>query len=164
MRPLSEDELRSSFVNATDRELDELELPLEYLLVDWEHVDALAWRDRKASRRGYLVTLIDDEPVGIVLRAADPPASRFRASMCNLCHTQQPANQVTMFSARRAGEAGRNGDTVGTYLCSDLSCQENVRLHAPLAPAEVRNGSHAWSRIDGLARRTRAFVEGVRAG
>jgi hypothetical protein len=28
----------------------------------------------------------------------------------------------------------------------------------------VRTGSHVWSRIDGLARRTRAFVEGVRAG
>ena len=163
MRPITEDELRSSFVNATDRELEELELPLEYLLVEWDRVDALAWRDRRASRRGYLVTLIDDEPIGVVLRAADPPSSRFRAGMCNLCHTQQPMNQVTMFSARRAGEAGRNGDTVGTYLCSDLSCQENVRLHAPLAPAEVRTGAHAWARIDGLARRTRAFVEGILA-
>ena len=164
MRPLSEHELRESFVNATDAELEELELPLEYLLVDWEHVDALAWRDRRFRRRGYLVTIIDDEPVGIVLRAADPPSSRHRAATCNLCHTQQPANQVTMFSARRAGESGRNGDSVGTYLCSDLSCQENVRLGAPLAPAEVRTGHHVAARIDGLARRTRAFVEGVLAG
>ena len=161
MRQLSEEEMRESFVNATDAELDQLELPLEYLLVDWEHVDALAWRDRTVRHRGYLVTLIDDEPVGIVLRAADPPSSRHRAAVCNLCHTHQPANQVTMFSARRAGEAGRNGNSVGTYLCSDLSCQENVRLPAPLAPAEVRSGSHTSARIDGLARRTRAFVEGV---
>jgi len=161
MRPLSEDELRESFVNATDAELDQLELPLEYLLVDWEHVDALAWRDRTVRQRGYLVTIIDDEPVGVVLRAADPPSSRHRAAMCSLCHTQQPANQVTMFSARRAGDAGRKGDSVGTYLCSDLSCQENVRLPAPLAPAEVRTGHHLSARIDGLARRTRAFVEGV---
>jgi len=161
MRPLSENELRESFVNATDSEIDQFELPLEYLLVDWEHVDALAWRDRTVRHRGYLVTLIDDEPVGIVLRAADPPASRHRAAMCSLCHTQQPANQVTMFSALRAGDAGLKGDSIGTYLCSDLSCQENVRLPAPLAPAEVRSGHQVSTRIDGLARRTRAFVEDV---
>ena len=39
MRPISEDELRSSFVNATDRELEELELPLEYLLVEWDRLE-----------------------------------------------------------------------------------------------------------------------------
>lgn len=159
MRPLSEDEIRASFVNTTDDELDQLELPLEHLLVEWDEIDALAWRDQTYRQRGYLVTMIDDEPVGLVLRAAEPPSSRHRAAICNLCHTQQPANQVSMFSARRAGLAGEKGDTVGTYLCSDLSCQENVRLHAPLAPAEVRASSSL--RIDGLRRRTRAFVEGV---
>lgn len=159
MRPLSEDEIRASFVNSTDAELDQLELPLEHLLVEWDEIDALAWRDQRFRQRGYLVTMIDDEPVGLVLRAAEPPASRHRAAMCNLCHTQQPANQVSLFSARRAGLAGEKGDSVGTYLCSDLSCQENVRLHAPLAPAEVRASSAR--RVDGLRRRTRAFVEGV---
>ncbi|MDR5701359.1 FBP domain-containing protein [Agromyces aerolatus] len=159
MRPLSEDEIRASFVNSTDAELDQLELPLEHLLVEWDEIDALAWRDRTFRQRGYLVTMIDDEPVGLVLRASEPPASRHRAAMCNLCHTQQPANQVSMFSARRAGLAGEKGDSVGTYLCTDLSCQENVRLHAPLAPAEVR--ANAAMRVDGLRRRTRAFVEGV---
>jgi hypothetical protein len=159
MRPLSEDEIRASFVNSTDTELDQLELPLEHLLVEWDEIDALAWRDHRFRQRGYLVAMIDDEPVGLVLRAAEPPASRHRAAMCNLCHIQQPANQVSLFSARRAGLAGEKGDSVGTYLCSDLSCQENVRLHAPLAPAEVRASSAM--RIDGLRRRTRAFVEGV---
>jgi hypothetical protein len=159
MRPLSEDEIRASFVNSTDAELDELELPLEHLLVEWDEIDALAWRDRRFRQRGYLVTLIEDEPVGLVLRAAEAPSSRHRAAMCNLCHTQQPANQVSLFSARRAGRAGERGDSVGTYLCTDLSCQENVRLPAPLAPAEVR--ASADRRIDGLRRRTLAFVEGV---
>jgi hypothetical protein len=159
MRPLSEDEIRASFVNGTDTELDELELPIEHLVVEWDEIDALAWRDRRFRHRGYLVTLIEDEPVGLVLRATEAPPSKHRAAMCNLCHTQQPANQVSLFSARRAGRAGERGDSVGTYLCSDLSCQENVRLHAPLAPAEVR--ASADRRIDGLRRRTMAFVEGV---
>lgn len=162
MRPLSETEIRASIVNGTEAELAHFELPVEVLLAEWERLDAIAWRDRKARQRGYLVTIIDDEPVGIVLRAAEAPMSRHRAAICNLCHTQQPADQVVLFSARRAGPAGANGDSVGTYLCSDLSCQENVRLHTPLAPAEVRDSWQALHRIEGLARRTRDFVAGVR--
>ncbi|UOE43878.1 FBP domain-containing protein [Agromyces larvae] len=160
MRPLGEDEIRESFVNATDLELEQLELPIERLVLDWDRVDALAWRDRRFRHRGYLVTLIDERAVGLVLRAANGGGSRFRAAICNLCHTQQPADQVTMFSARRVGEAGERGDTVGTYLCADLSCQENVRLHPPLAPAEVRKVTEDM-RVAGLRRRTLAFVEGV---
>lgn len=159
MRPLSGDELRASFVNASASELAEFEVPVEHVVAEWEAIDAFAWRDHRFARRGYLVTLIDDVPVGIVLRAADPPASQFRASLCNLCRTHQPANQVSLFSARKAGEAGERGDSVGTYLCTDLSCQSTVRLQAPLAPAEVRQ--HEAMRIDALARRTRAFVGSV---
>ncbi|WP_395244412.1 FBP domain-containing protein [Agromyces sp. MMS24-K17] len=160
MRPLGEGEIRESFVNATPLELEQLELPIEHLLLEWDHVDALAWRDRRFRNRGYLVTIVGDDPVGLVLRAADGGGSRFRASICNLCHTQQPGDQVTMFTARRIGEAGRRGDTVGTYVCADLSCQENVRLHPPLAPAEVRRLTEEM-RVAGLRRRTLAFVEGV---
>ncbi|QEO14066.1 FBP domain-containing protein [Agromyces intestinalis] len=160
MRPLGADEIRESFVNATELELEQLELPLEHLVLDWDRVDAFAWRDRRFRNRGYLVTLIEDRAVGLVLRAASGGGSRFRAAICDLCHTQQPADQVTMFSARRIGEAGERGDTVGTYLCADLSCQENVRLHPPLAPAEVRKVTEDM-RVAGLRRRTLAFVEGV---
>ncbi|GAA2451700.1 FBP domain-containing protein [Agromyces soli] len=162
MRALSEAEIRGSFVNATPAELEQFELPIEVLVAEWERLDALAWRDRSNRRLGYLVTLLDDEPVGIVLRAAETTMSRHRAAICNLCHTQQPADQVTLFSARRAGPAGAKGDSLGSYLCADLSCQENVRLHAPLAPAEVRDGWQALRRIEGLARRTRDFVANVR--
>jgi hypothetical protein len=162
MRALSEAEIRESFVNATPAELEQFELPIEVLVAEWERLDALAWRDRSNRRLGYLVTFLDEEPVGIVLRAAETTMSRHRAAICNLCHTQQPADQVTLFSARRAGPAGAKGDSLGSYLCADLSCQENVRLHAPLAPAEVRDGWQALRRIEGLARRTRAFVANVR--
>ena len=77
------------------------------------------------------------------------------------CHTQQPADQVVMFSARRAGPAGERGDSVGTYMCSDLMCQETVRLGRPAAPSEVLPSVHELERIEGLARRTRAFVADV---
>ncbi|GAA2995417.1 FBP domain-containing protein [Microbacterium aurantiacum] len=155
MRPLTEDDVRSHFVNATPDELRIVALPTDFVLLDWFHLDFLAWRDPRARGRGYLFVEIDEEPRGIVLRAAEG-SSHARSAMCNLCHTMQPADQVVMFSARRAGAAGERGDSVGTYMCADLSCHENVRLAAPLAPSEMR--ASVDMRIDGTRRRTETFV------
>jgi hypothetical protein len=71
----------------------------------------------------------------------------------------QPGDQVALFTARKAGEAGEHGDTVGTYVCADLSCHENVRLAMPLAPSEIR--ASVDLKIDGTKRRTEAFVDRV---
>jgi len=32
---------------------------------------------------------------------------------------------------RRAPNAGRNGNTVGTYICADLGCSHRVRAEIP---------------------------------
>lgn len=158
MRQLTGDDIRGAFVNADEDEVRLLTLPHDFVLTDWFHQDFLAWRDPRISGRGYLVGEVDGRPVGVVLRAADG-SSRAASALCNVCHTMQPADQVTLFSARKAGEAGRRGDAVGTYLCADLSCHENVRLAAPLAPNEVRASVDA--RIDGTRRRAEAFIERV---
>ena len=155
MRPLTEDDVRSSFLNASPDELRLVTLPHDFVLTDWDHLDFLAWRDPRTRSRGYLIAEIDGEPSGVVLRAAEG-TSRGRAAMCNLCHTMQPADQVVMYTARKAGEAGAHGDSVGTYICADLSCHETVRLAAPLAPNEVR--ASVDRKIDGARRRTEAFV------
>lgn len=155
MRPLTEDDVRSSFVNASPDELRLVSLPHDFVLTDWDHLDFLAWRDPRTRSRGYVIAEIDGEPSGVVLRAADG-TSPGRAAMCNLCHTMQPADQVVMYTARKAGEAGAHGDSVGTYICADLSCHETVRLAAPLAPNEVR--ASVDRKIDGTRRRTEAFV------
>ena len=131
------------------------------MLTEWAHLDAFAWRDPRIPARGYLVTELDGAPAGVVLRTAGSSGSHHRAAICNLCHTQQPGDQVVLFSARRAGAAGARGDSVGTYMCSDLACQETVRLGRPAAPSEVLPSVHELERIEGLARRTRAFVEDV---
>lgn len=158
MRPLTEDDVRASFVNARPEEVQLVALPSDFLLTDWDHLDFLAWRDPRTRGRGYVIADIDGEPVGVLMRAADG-SSRARSAMCNLCHTMQPADQVALFTARKAGDAGSNGDSVGTYMCADLSCHENVRLAAPLAPSEIR--ASVDRRIDGTRRRTEAFVESV---
>ncbi|GAA4370477.1 FBP domain-containing protein [Agromyces bauzanensis] len=161
MQPLVEHELRESFGNATEAELAQLSLPVRFFVTEWAHLDAFAWRDPRIPARGYLVTELDGSPAGVVLRAAATNGSHHRAAICTLCHTQQPADQVVLFSARRAGPAGERGDSVGTYMCADLACQETVRLGRPAAPSEVLPGVHELMRIEGLARRTRAFVADV---
>ncbi|MFE6964485.1 FBP domain-containing protein [Agromyces sp. NPDC057679] len=161
MQPLVESEVRAALGNADASELEQLTLPVTFFVTEWAHLDAFAWRDPRIASRGYLVTELDGEPAGIVLRSAERTGSRHRAAVCNLCHTHQPGDQVSLFSARRSGAAGARGDSVGTYICGDLACQETVRLGRPPAPSEVLPSVHELERIEGLARRTRAFVADV---
>lgn len=161
MQPLVESDIRESLGNASDAELAQLSLPHDFLLTEWAHLDAFAWRDPRIALRGYLVTELDGELMGVVLRAAGPNGSRHRPAICNLCHTPQPGDQVELFSARRAGPAGERGDSVGTYMCSDLGCQETVRLGRPPAPSELSPSVREIERIEAVARRTRAFVADV---
>ncbi|WP_298944880.1 FBP domain-containing protein [uncultured Microbacterium sp.] len=154
MQPLTEDQVRSTLVNATGDERAHLAVPMSFVLADWDHLDFLAWQDPAAHGRGYIVIEQDGAAIGIVVRAAS--GARSHSAMCNICHTVQPGNQVALFTARRAGDAGSHGDSVGTYMCADLGCHENVRLAAPLAPSEIR--ASVDRRIDGTRRRVESFV------
>jgi len=158
MQPLTEDQVRGALMNAAPDELDRVALPVDFLLVDWDHLDFLAWRDPRTRGRGYVVAEIGGQPTGVVLRATAGSAHA-RPALCNLCHTMQPGDQVALFTARKAGDAGARGDSVGTYVCADLSCHENVRLAAPLAPSEVR--ASVDRRIDGTRHRVESFVERI---
>lgn len=133
-----------------------MEMPHDFMLVDWDYLDFFAWRDPGSSRRGYVVIQHEGGVAGFVLRASDPGTAR--SGMCNVCHTMQPGNQVALFSARRTGEAGDRGDSRGTYLCADLSCHDNVRLAHPLAPNEVRSPGQVDFRLDGTRRRMERFL------
>ncbi|MGO7983979.1 FBP domain-containing protein, partial [Rhizobium johnstonii] len=42
-------------------------------------------------------------------------------------------NDVLFYTAKRAGQAGRNGDTIGTLACADFECSANVRKRPPVA-------------------------------
>lgn len=156
MRALTDADVRASFVNAEEEELRLIEMPHDFLLVDWDYLDFFAWRDPQTPRRGYVVLEQEGRLCGVLLNTNGP--GRTRSGMCNICHTLQPGNQVALFSARRAGERGRRGDSVGTYICADLSCHENVRLAHPLAPNEVRAPGQVDMRLDGTRRRMHDFV------
>ncbi|WOQ70144.1 FBP domain-containing protein [Microbacterium limosum] len=160
MRPLTREDVLASFVNATPEELRLIELPHDFLLTDWDHLDFFAWRDPHTRGLAYVITEEDGRARGVIMRTASG-TSRARSAMCDLCHTMQPADQVNLFTAKKAGSAGSAGDAVGSYICADLSCHETVRLAAPLAPSEIR--ASVDRRIDGVRRRTERFVERVLA-
>ena len=61
----------------------------------------------------------------------------------------------------RAGVAGRNGNTVGTYICADLACSTYIRLPKPTVAVAPEPGLDIDERIAGLLTRTAAFVDRV---
>lgn len=126
MHTLTEQAVRDSFVNATDAELERLDLPWWFGATLWESLDYLGWTDPSLPERGYLVSPTSFGLVGVVLRL---PKARphGRRALCNLCWTQHPGEGALLMVARRAGKAGLNHNTVGTYICADLACSLYLR-------------------------------------
>ena len=128
MKPLSERDIRSSFVNCSKGEAQRLKLPADLDELPWPDLDFLGWRDPGAPGRAYLVADHDGRLVGVALRAAAAGARGFTArSICSLCLTTRTAGGVVLMTARRSGTAGREGNSVGQYLCSDLACSLYIR-------------------------------------
>ncbi|MCZ2858329.1 FBP domain-containing protein [Blastococcus sp. VKM Ac-2987] len=162
MRPLSETQVRRSFVNCSRGEASTLTLPEGFGSLEWAEQEMLGWRDPKAPLRGYLVADVDGEAVGIAVRAADTSMSSRTAAMCLLCQTAQSGDGVSLFTARRTGAAGRNGNTVGTYVCADLRCSRRVRTEIPPWLRERDPAEVVAERAAELHERIAGFVGSVR--
>ncbi|TKJ20523.1 FBP domain-containing protein [Blastococcus sp. CCUG 61487] len=162
MHALTEQQVRRSFVNCSQGEARSLTLPKDFAALDWAALALLGWRDPKAPLRGYLVLEDGERPVGIAVRAAESRMSARTTAMCLLCQTAQPGDAVSLFTARRTGAAGRNGDTVGTYMCADLRCADRVRAEIPPWLRERDPAEVVTERTAELGERVRAFVDAVR--
>ncbi|WP_030176962.1 FBP domain-containing protein [Spirillospora albida] len=130
MRAITEGELRTCFVNCSKGDAKRLNLPKDFAESPWEDLDFLGWRDPKAPDRAYLVAERGDGLIGIALRFASAPgrARGFNStSMCSFCQTVHTGGGVALLGARRGGEAGKQGNSVGQYLCADLACSLYVR-------------------------------------
>src|SRR3954453_17211246 len=169
VRPLTEAEIRRSFVNCSRGEAKALSLPRGFDQLAWDELEMLGWRDPKAPLRGYVVVEgyadsgDDEQPVGIAVRAAESRMSSRTAAMCLLCQTGQSGDAVSLFTARRTGEAGRNGNTVGTYMCADLACSRRVRTEIPPWLLERNPAEVVAERAADLRERVRGFVDAVRS-
>jgi len=128
MEPLTEREIRDSFVNCSKGEAGRIKMPPDLAATPWADLDFLGWTDPAAPLRALLVVPGDTGPVGVVLRRPESRrAGPMRSSMCRVCYTGHTADGVTLFVAALAGAAGRHGNSVGEYLCSDLACSLYLR-------------------------------------
>ncbi|GAA4630351.1 FBP domain-containing protein [Actinoallomurus vinaceus] len=128
MRPIGESDIRGSFVNCSKGEARKLHLPRGLADLPWDDLDFLGWRDPGAPDRGYLIAERDGGLIGVTFRvSSETRRSLAKTTVCSLCLTSHAGSGVSLFVARRAGAAGREGNTVGTYICGDLACPLYVR-------------------------------------
>jgi hypothetical protein len=160
MQPINEKTIRTSLVNASLRERNNLTLPGNLADLAWENLDYLGWRDPKYPLLGYAIVELDDGPAGVLMRQSDGQV-RSRPQ-CSWCEDVTLPNDVVFFSAKRGGQAGRNGNTVSTLVCSHFECSVNVRRLPPSAYLGFDAEAARQHRIEVLGERVRAFVEDVR--
>ncbi|MEU9363038.1 FBP domain-containing protein [Streptomyces sp. NPDC048301] len=134
MRAVSELEIRTSFVNCSKGEAKRLPLPRDLDERPWGDLDFLGWRDLSAPDRSYIVTELHGELIGITLRFPSHQRGFLHRSMCSVCLTTHPGSGVSLMTARKRGQAGRDGNSVGIYLCTDLDCSLYVRGKKTPAP------------------------------
>jgi hypothetical protein len=128
MKPATESEIRASFVNCSKGEAKRLNLPRDFAELPWDELDFLGWQDPGAPERNYLVTEGEDGRLtGLALRSSGQQRGFLRSNICSLCLTVHSGNGVALLTAPKAGAAGREGNSVGAYMCTDLACSLYVR-------------------------------------
>ncbi|MFH8576659.1 FBP domain-containing protein [Streptomyces zaomyceticus] len=164
---LTDKQIRSSFVNCTKGEAARLKLPLDFAELPWKELDFLGWVDPGAPLRAHLVVPRADGPVGVTLRVpASGRTSAVKSSMCQVCLTGHASSGVTLLVAPLAGARGREGNTVGIYLCADLACSLYIRGKRQ---PKLRAGRHEESltldeQVARLTGNLDAFVDRVTSG
>ena len=161
MLPLDTSTIKATFVNASRKVVADITLPADLNTIDWAQLDYLGWIDPKMKRRSYAVVPVDGEPVGIVLRQAD--ASPPRRAQCSWCRDVKLPNDVVLYSAQRAGAAGRNGDTVAIWICAEFQCSVNVRKLPYMAYIGFDVDAARQERISMLQERSAGFVREILA-
>ncbi|MET8583743.1 FBP domain-containing protein [Streptomyces collinus] len=160
MRSLTEQDIRGSFVNCSKGEARRLAVPRDLDERPWDDLDFLGWRDPGAPDRSYLVVEREGRPVGVALRF---PASRrgfLHRSMCSVCLTTHPGGGVSLMTARKAGTAGREGNSVGVYMCTDLQCPLYVRgRKVPESGSRFEESLTLDEQIARTARNLAAFLD-----
>ncbi len=131
MDPLTEGEIRASFVNCSKGDTKRVNVPRDLAERPWDDLDFLGWADPVLAGRAYIVVPGDipvsaaQGPVGVALRYES--GGPRKAQMCTICLTTHTGSDVSLMTAAKIGESGRRGNTVGTYMCTDLACSLYAR-------------------------------------
>ncbi|WP_104091253.1 FBP domain-containing protein [Arthrobacter sp. GMC3] len=163
MEQISEKQIRSCFVNASRSEAAKLTLPANFPTLDWESLDFLGWRDAKMPMRGYLIIRIEQRLVGIMLRAPEGGSGKKRRVLCELCRDVYSEEDVYLWVSKRAGQSGRDGNSVGTLICAEFLCSANVRKEPTVNEIEPDPQAVVERQIKGLRERTERFLARVQS-
>lgn len=162
MDAVTEAEIRSSFINCSKGDAKRMTLPRELPDWPWGDVDFLGWSDPSGSGRAYLVIPRTDGVVGVALRH-EPNGSR-KSQMCSICLTTHSRGGVALMTALKAGEAGRRGSSIGTYMCADLACSLYARgTKQPALGSQYREDLTAEQKVERLQHNLAAFVTSLGA-
>ncbi|MCM3300877.1 FBP domain-containing protein [Streptomyces pseudogriseolus] len=163
MKELTEQEIRRSFVNCTKGEAKRLSVPHDLAERPWDDLDFLGWRDPQAPDRAYLVTELDGRPRALALRSTGATSWQTRRSMCSMCMTTHTGG-VSLMVAAKQGKAGQQGNTVGTYMCSDLACSLYLRGKKDLGTgAQLHETLTLEQKIERTVENLAAFIARVTA-
>ncbi|MGH4035637.1 FBP domain-containing protein [Actinomycetota bacterium Odt1-20B] len=164
MKPLTEQEIRAAFVNCSKGEAKRLNVPRDLGERPWDDLDYLGWRDPQAPDRAYLVIELDGRLQGLTMRgSASGSWMQARRSMCSMCLTTQSGG-VSLLVAPKAGKAGKQGNSVGAYICSDLACSLYVRgLRDAGSGARLHETLTLEEKIERTVTNVAAFVAKVTA-
>ncbi|MFP8886489.1 FBP domain-containing protein [Streptomyces mangrovi] len=143
MRPVTEKDIRASFVNCSKGEARRMALPRDLTEQPREDLDFLGRRDPASPDRRRVVVERGGLLTGVALRSPARPPGRTRrgGGMCSLCPTTHAADGVALMAAPKAGRAGREGDSAGRegdsagregdsaglYMCADPACSLYLR-------------------------------------
>jgi hypothetical protein len=130
MEPISEAEIRRSFLNCGKGEASRVRLPADFAGTPWADLDFFGWIDPGAPQRAAIAVPGSGGLRTLILRRAERASASGRASrssMCQVCLTSHASGGVSLFTAPLSGAAGRKGNSVGEYLCSDLACSLYLR-------------------------------------
>lgn len=156
MEPVTEQDIRSSFVNCSKGDAKRLSVPADLAEQPWEDLDFLGWSDPTYAGRSYIVVRREEELVGVALRHE---AGSDRAQMCTICTTTHSRGNVALMAARKVGESGRRGNTVGTYMCTDLDCSLYARGEkTPALGSRYRENLTPEERVERVQENLNAFV------
>lgn len=162
MQQLTEKIIRASFMNASRQEAKKLTLPEDFTTLGWENLEYLGWRDPKMPQRGYMVhTDAQGNTRALLLRATSGAHKPSNVAMCEMCRDVNIPCSVGMWTARRAGQSGRDGNTLGTLICSRFECSRNVRIAPPKNPIHPDPMLVVAERIALLDERVASFLDRV---
>lgn len=160
MEPITERDIRSSFINCSKGDAKRLPVPRDLDDRPWGDLDFLGWRDPSSPGRCYVVVPQEDRLVGVALRY-ESGGSR-RAQMCSICMTTHANGGVSLMAAHKAGESGRRGNSIGTYMCADLACSLYARRKkSPALGRQYRDDLAPEERIVRVRDNVNAFIARV---